>query len=383
MSKLYDVGSSVNRPPDNGGPPLDDEGAKLRWVKVNITEILEGIEELSWEQRGYYLTALFKMYARMGGLPADKYEGAKAMRCDVRFFQRLRDQIVATGKFYIEDGLLKNSRVEREIADYVREFKRRRDAALEREQRKREADAEAQKRAEENDELHSTSGGLLPEVSPKSPRSPGEVSETSGRLGAENPNNSIDAPPQHYHKATTNQNQEPEPDKEREERKVYSSVSDETRRACAEAENRPGDPAPKGVPGRTVAREAFAEWQDFAAAHGLARPRDTTFDAFAPQILARMREHAEAQTRDGMLTVWRLALCYVAKSKFLRGMQTDFKADLGSITRPKNFAKLISGGYGNGASAADERWKIEVVNPQAAASLPPPVPAARKPISRW
>lgn len=191
---------------DNGGPPIDTD-AKLRWVKVNITEILEGIEELSWEQRGYYLTALFKMYARMGGLPADKYEGAKAMRCDVRFFQRLRDQIVATGKFYIEDGLLKNSRVEREIADYVREHKKRRDAAIEREQRRREAEAEAQSRAE----LHGTSGELPGDFRETSGGSPGEVSETSRRLEAKNPTKSNDAPPQHYHKPTTNQNQEPEP----------------------------------------------------------------------------------------------------------------------------------------------------------------------------
>jgi len=180
---------------DNGGPPLEID-AKLRWVKVNITEILEGIEELSWEQRGYYLTALFKMYARTGGLPADKYEGAKAMRCDVRFFQRLRDQIVATGKFYVEDGLLKNSRVEREIAEYVREHKKRRDAALEREQRRREAEAGAQANAE----LHSTSGELPGDFRETSGRSPGEVSDTSSRLEAENSTKSNDAPPQHYHK---------------------------------------------------------------------------------------------------------------------------------------------------------------------------------------
>lgn len=203
---------------DNGGPPLEID-AKLRWVKVNITEILEGIEELSWEQRGYYLTALFKMYARMGGLPADKYEGAKAMRCDVRFFQRLRDQIVATGKFYVEDGLLKNSRVEREIAEYVREHKKRRDAALEREQRRREAEAGAQANAE----LHSTSGRLPGDFRETSGRSPGEVSDTSSRLEAENSTKSNDAPPQHYHKRTTNQNQEPEPEERK--RSILSETS--------------------------------------------------------------------------------------------------------------------------------------------------------------
>jgi hypothetical protein len=74
-----------------------------------------------------------------------------------------------------------------------------------------------------------------------------------------------------------------------------------------------------------------------------------------------MREHADEPTQRGMLAVWHLALCYVAKSKFLRGMSGDFKADLGMIVRPKNFAKLISGGYLNGAAAVDSRWSMASV----------------------
>jgi hypothetical protein len=147
------------------------------------------------------------MYARMGGLPADDYEGAKAMRCDVRFFRRLRDQIIARGKFYVEDGLLKNSRVEREITDYVREFKKRRDAALAREEKKRSAHCE----------LQSTSGGLRGDFGETSGRSSGDVSQTSLLLETKNATKSKDAAPQHYQKPTTNQNKEPEPRKEREE----------------------------------------------------------------------------------------------------------------------------------------------------------------------
>lgn len=121
----------------------------------------------------------------------------------------------------------------------------------------------------------------------------------------------------------------------------------------------PASDDPPKLTFRAVAREAFSEWQDFAREHGLSVPRDSTFDTFAAQILARMREHASAQTRTAMLEVWRSALCYVAKSKFLRGLAGgDFKADLAMITRPKNFAKLISGGYGNGAAPLDDRWRM-------------------------
>lgn len=110
---------------------------------------------------------------------------------------------------------------------------------------------------------------------------------------------------------------------------------------------------------KSVAREAFVQWQEFSKAHGLSCPRDTTFDTFADAMVSRMREHASEPSRSAMLDVWHLALCHVAKSKFLRGMSNaDWKTDLGSILRAKNFAKLISGGYGNGACALDARWAL-------------------------
>ena len=115
-------------------------------------------------------------------------------------------------------------------------------------------------------------------------------------------------------------------------------------------------PPPKPLPRKAVARIAFQQWQDFATVHGLAVPKDSTFETFHEQILSRMSEHADEKNQRGMLAVWHSALCHVAKSKFLRGLTSDFKTDIGSFTRPKNFAKLISGGYGNGAAAIDNRW---------------------------
>lgn len=119
------------------------------------------------------------------------------------------------------------------------------------------------------------------------------------------------------------------------------------------------DAPPKALPGKAVARIAFQQWQEFARVHGLSVPKDTTFETFGETILLRMREHAEEKTQRGMLAVWHLALCHVARSRWLRGMTTDFKADLGMIVRPKHFAKLISGGYQNGAAALDSRWSLQ------------------------
>lgn len=184
----------MSRIGDNGGPLIDDESAaKIRYIKVNVAELLEGIAELTFEQRGYYLTALFSMYARMGGLPFDEREGAKIMRCDIRLYRRMRDTLIASGKLYADGDMIYNVRVEREIADYVREHKRRREAAIERESRKR-AGADFSR----------TSPELLGDFSRTSPRSSKEVSKKSSGLKAKKSTKSNDALPQPYHETTTN-----------------------------------------------------------------------------------------------------------------------------------------------------------------------------------
>lgn len=299
---------------DNGGPPLiDDELPRMRWGKINFTEILEGMEELNWEQRGYFCTALFKMYARMGGLPADDYEGAKAMRCDVRFFRRLRDQLVSHGKFYVEDGLIKNARVEREIIEYIREHKRRQEAALLREQKKRQ-----------QQDFSETSAELRPKVSPKSPRSLKEVSDTSAELETVYPAKSIDATPQPYHKATTNQNQEPEPEPEREERKsthvlVRGSVPEELR--------------------------VFEAYNEMAQRLGLPMASTLT-PARRKAVAARLREH-------GGFEAWERTRANVERSSFLQGGGDKGWRMPGFdwLFGPKNFVKVFEGSYGNGAHA--------------------------------
>jgi hypothetical protein len=154
----------MSAPGHNGGPPLLDEedAPKLRWAKVNIAEAIEGMEGLSMEERGFCWTGWLKMYARMGGFPADDIVGARIMGCDVRLYRRMLKSLGAPGgKFYVEDGLLKNSRVEREIAEFCREHRRRREAALEREAKRR-----LQVRSGELlPDFSQTSPGLLPEVS--------------------------------------------------------------------------------------------------------------------------------------------------------------------------------------------------------------------------
>lgn len=338
----------------NRGPD-DDEDGKMRWVRINVTEILEGIEGLSWEQRGYYVTALFKMYARMGGIPNADYDGARAMSCDVRFFRRLRDQLLAAGKFYVEDGLLKNKRVEKEITSYVIEHRRRQRAALEREEAKRRTAG-----------LQRTSDRLLPDFSPNSPRSPGEVSEKSHEYLTNFSDTSRTSLPKDAEKSAV---EAPEP---------WSAIGDEAdhgsatnqepitnnhkKRDIDSSKSRDPDPlAGKAVDraaiNRDAAKAAFAKWQDVARECGLPVPRDTTFPVVGKKIASRMYEHAAAPKGAAeMLAIWDLALANVQRSGFLRGQtHAGFRADLKFLCQRESFAKLIDGGYGNGAHAPAAR----------------------------
>jgi len=127
--------------------------------------------------------------------------------------------------------------------------------------------------------------------------------------------------------------------------------------------------ASKKVKVRAVAHEAFVEWQDFAKMHGLPVPRDASFETFAQKIALRLQENADELSRDAMLRVWRLALAYVAKSKHCRGdNDRGWRADLEFVCRREKFAKLLSGGFGNGAAPLDDRWRIDA--PGTASSVP-------------
>lgn len=187
----------------NGGPPLDVD-AKMRWVRINLSDILEGMEGLTWEQRGFYCTALFKMYARMEGLPYDEKAGSTALHCDVRTYRRLRDVLIKEDKFFVDNGVIKNKRVEREIADFCREVKRRRDAALQREENKRKASGDSGDPAN----FSATSGGLRAEFSEKSSEDPANFQENKAKKF--NENKGCDAATVAEKKHSSGGNQKPE-----------------------------------------------------------------------------------------------------------------------------------------------------------------------------
>jgi uncharacterized protein YdaU (DUF1376 family) len=92
----------------------------LKWYKRDPTAALEGMAELSLEERGAYNTVLDLIYARGGSVPDDDRFLAGWMRCDVRVWRRIRKRLVNLGKLYVEDGTLHNKRADRELLDAAR-----------------------------------------------------------------------------------------------------------------------------------------------------------------------------------------------------------------------------------------------------------------------
>lgn len=110
---------------------------------------------------------------------------------------------------------------------------------------------------------------------------------------------------------------------------------------------------------RKAAKAAFSEWQAFARRIDLSVPRDSTFEVFGKKLATRLFEHAESPKGfDQMMAVFDLALANVEKSKWLRGMTTNFRADLKFLCQRESFAKLINGDYGNGAHAEPKESKL-------------------------
>lgn len=179
------VGAGMSYAGHNGGPPLTEADVpNMTYVKFYPADFLNGTVHLSLEQRGAYITTLCVMYDRMSGFPYDEKEGAVLLRVDRRVYRRVRDDLLADGKFYRDGDVIRNKRVEDEIKDYISEYVRRSNAAREREERRR---------------LHRTSGELRPDFSRTSTELVPEVQEKLPELEPKKPTKSKEQLPQSDH----------------------------------------------------------------------------------------------------------------------------------------------------------------------------------------
>lgn len=139
----------------NGAPPIIDDAPRLRFVRVHINDWVASTRGMSLDEEGFFWRFTCLFYDRMGDLPDDDAVVSRAMNLDVRRYKFMKAAMVRLGKISVVGGRLSNARAEREIASYVSEFKRRSDAARDREDRKRQG---------------ATSGEIDPDFAPTSPR---------------------------------------------------------------------------------------------------------------------------------------------------------------------------------------------------------------------
>jgi uncharacterized protein YdaU (DUF1376 family) len=123
---------------NNGPPIIDGNVPKMHVVRVHINDWASATRGFSLDEEGFYWRFTILLYDKMGDLADNDANNARSLSLDIRVYKKMKARMLALGKIYIADGRISNSRVEREINSYLREFKRRSEAARVREEKKRE-----------------------------------------------------------------------------------------------------------------------------------------------------------------------------------------------------------------------------------------------------
>lgn len=87
----------------------------IKWYKRDPDAALQGMFELSLEERGAYNTVLDLIYAKANKLPDDDRFVAGWMRVDVRVWRRIKLRLIALRKLRVDAGFLRNGRADVEV----------------------------------------------------------------------------------------------------------------------------------------------------------------------------------------------------------------------------------------------------------------------------
>lgn len=77
---------------------------------------LEGTAGMPLELKGPYSILLDLMYLQNGELPDDARYISGNLGCSVRMWQKIRAGLISAGKIIVEDGVITNVRMEKEVA---------------------------------------------------------------------------------------------------------------------------------------------------------------------------------------------------------------------------------------------------------------------------
>lgn len=325
---------------------------KLYFFKAGIRDFLDDMRRMPSNERGVYATAIFCMYEMMEGLPADDKLASMTLGIDIREWRHIKPKLIARGLLYEKpSGRISNRRFEAEIIDYVTAFKKRQEAAAEREKKKREEGKIGTRSTTDRHEIGTRSTRNLAGLGAKPTTS---VVSTEGDFSEKHSNfngGDTTTKAESDHKSDLRaRDLESELELELEKKKKGEEGADASP-PPEEVGTQGGDllkPPPNPEDRLTVdALKAFGMYNDLAMRVGLPMARTLT-----PQrrknLVARLREH-------GGMSAWEIALRNVEASAFLRGRNgRGWVADFDFLVTASRFAKVVDGVYGNGAHAPDQ-----------------------------
>jgi uncharacterized protein YdaU (DUF1376 family) len=139
----------------------------MKIASFSIADYCEATAGMPHEVERLYFRMLMKMLSRESGLPDDDRDNSRTFGYDIRAYRKLKAKLLAwPNAIYIEDGLLKNARIEADLVEY----RERRGQAAKNGSRGGIAKAQAgEDRPGSSAEVQPKFDGSSPEVRPKSP----------------------------------------------------------------------------------------------------------------------------------------------------------------------------------------------------------------------
>ena len=90
---------------------------QLLFYRRDIRAALDGARGLSFEERGALDAVLDLIYLHDGAVDDDEDYIVTCLGCTIRPWRRLRERLIELGRIYAVDGMLRNARADREVAE--------------------------------------------------------------------------------------------------------------------------------------------------------------------------------------------------------------------------------------------------------------------------
>jgi uncharacterized protein YdaU (DUF1376 family) len=270
---------------------------QIKWYKRDPSEALNGMMELTLEERGAYNTILDLIYSRDGNLPDDDRFVAGWLRVDVRVWKRIKARLIERQKLYVADGMLRNRRADAEILMALSRAASAREAGR---ASARSKAAKSHRKSRKIKHVASTTVG------------------TGASTGVSTNHNQNNLPSEDIHLPPED----------------LVSPSGISHLAATGADQMTPD-----RPDDVVTVEDVVEgWNDLAQRCDLPSIRRLS-EARRRQLKARLREYPD-------IADWKRAFAAIHNSAFLRGDNSrGWRANFDFLLQPSSFLKLLEGAY--------------------------------------